>query len=157
MTCLKSMIFGAAIALTSTATFAQDLGENLPPLDMLSGGSLRAAFSDITVDGTYKRPRERSGTSRFTETFNADGTTVYREGDIRDTGRWVMPREDVVCFTYDGPMAGGYSCYTLFRDGTCLYAYHPSRVKNGAPIDPNAWSAKTVNKGELSTCDDLVG
>jgi len=36
------------------------------------------------MDGIYKRPRERSGTNEFTESFYADGTTYYREGKITD-------------------------------------------------------------------------
>lgn len=132
-------------------------GTDAHALTLLSGDSLRAAFSDVTVDGTYKQFRERSGTSQFTETFHADGTTDYREGKINDKGEWRVIGDDVICFRYAGPLAGGVSCYTVFAEGTCLYAYHPRLIKDGQPIDRNQWSAKTVNRGELSTCDDLIG
>lgn len=125
-------------------------------LRLLSGDSLRAAFSDVTVDGTYKQFRERSGTARFTERFTSDGKTFYREGDIIDEGEWILASDTVICFRYFGELAGGVSCYTVFAEGTCLYAYHPTRVVDGRPIDRNQWSAKTVNRGELSTCDDLI-
>ena len=126
-------------------------------LTLLSGDSLRAAFSGRTMDGTYKQFRQRSGTVHFTETFTKDGKTIYREGKVHDTGIWVIPRDDVICFRYDGPLSGGVSCFTVFREGTCLYSYNPARIKDGKPIDNNQWSAKTVIRGELSTCSDMVG
>lgn len=144
----------AAVMLAPQAVAQVDVESH--SLRLLSGDSLRAAFSDVTVDGTYKEFRERSGTARFTERFTRDGKTFYREGDIIDEGEWALANDTVICFRYFGELAGGVSCYTVFTEGTCLYAYHPSRIIDGRPIDRNQWSAKTVNRGELSTCDDLV-
>jgi len=150
---MKRLAFTLALLLTAATASAQNAEGGFR---LLTGDSLRAAFSDVTVDGTYKQFRERSGTSRFTERFTKDGKTFYREGDIIDEGEWRLMRDDVICFRYFGELAGGVSCYTVFAEGTCLYAYHPSRIENGQPIDRNQWSAKTVNRGELSTCDDLI-
>ncbi|WP_371397106.1 hypothetical protein [Fretibacter rubidus] len=137
------------------AQLIEDTGPTV--LTLLSGDSLRDAFAGRTMDGTYKEFRQRSGTSHFTETFTKDGKTIYREGTITDTGEWKLVSDDVICFRYDGPLAGGVSCFTVFIEGTCLYSFHPSRVQDGQPIDNNQWSAKTVIRGELSTCDDLIG
>lgn len=128
-----------------------DVGALSPVID----DDLLRAFSGTTMDGVYKMPRERSGTNLFTEMFNADGTTVYREGKINDTGAWIIAKNNI-CFSYNGPMAGGYSCFRVFRAGTCYYSYAPNQVKNGKPIEPNRWSVKTVIRGDVSTCDNLV-
>lgn len=124
-------------------------------LKQLKGGDLRKAFAGQTMVGTYKNVRDLSGTSRFTETFNTDGTTAYREGRVRDIGQWVSTL-DQVCFKYSGPLAGGTSCFNVFQSGNCYYSYAPQLVKNGVPLDSNYWQAKTRIKGEISTCDDLV-
>jgi len=137
------------------ADTAEDITSNA--LELLMGNALKQAFSDQTIDGTYKAFRERSGTSHFTETFTKDGRTFYREGDIIDEGEWKIISDRIICFRYFGALAGGVSCYKVFREGTCLYSYRPERVKDGQPIDRNQWSAKTITRGELSTCDDLIG
>jgi len=69
----------------ATISHAGD-SEHYNSLKHLRGDSLKNAFSGLTVDGTYKAFRERSGTSHFTETFTPDGKTFYREGDIVDEG-----------------------------------------------------------------------
>ena len=141
---------------------AQVTTENGPKnLTLLQGDTLSEAFNGRTMDGTYKNIRQRTGTSSFTETFHKNGTTDYREGKLRERGRWQLSGppglEDIICFTYSGSMAGPKSCFTVFRNGTCLYSYHPSLIANSRPRDSNQWSAKTVIRGEISSCDDLIG
>ncbi|MEP6343664.1 MAG: hypothetical protein ABJ275_10135 [Maricaulaceae bacterium] len=140
---------------SATAQQAQedDSRSLLTPLD---GTSLEAAFSGKTMDGIYKIPRERTGTNQFTESFNADGTADYFEGPIVDTGEWRV-RDRLICFRYDGALSGGVSCFNVYRTGTCLYSYNPANVgKDGYPYDENLWSVKTVTRGGISSCDDLV-
>ena len=134
-----------------TAFAQSDTGDVSPVI----GDALLNAFSGTTMDGVYKQPRERSGTNLFTETFNADGTTVYREGKIHDKGAWIIAK-NTICFSYEGPMAGGYSCFKVFKAGTCYYSYAPSQIVDDMPIDNNRWSVKTVIRGDVSTCDNLV-
>jgi len=76
---LLSLLF-----IFGTPVSAQDI--HVQDLQPLLGDSLVNAFENITMDGIYKRPRERSGTDRFAETFLSDGTTRYREGRIFDQG-----------------------------------------------------------------------
>ena len=145
-------------AISQTYTLDNDGPTNLT---LLQGDTLNEAFYGRTMDGTYKGVRELSGTSDFTETFHKNGRTTYREGKVTDIGRWKLSGapgfEDVICFTYSGPLAGSVSCFTVFREGTCLYSYIPREIENGKPRNTNRWSAKTVIRGELSSCDDLVG
>jgi hypothetical protein len=112
------------------------------------------------MDGIYKQVRQRSGTARFTESFLPSGETLYQEGKVTEKGRWNLAGppgfEKIICFRYEGSMAGPESCFTVFKNGTCLYSYAPSLVRGGQPLDSNRWSAKTIIRGEISSCDDLV-
>lgn len=148
---MKKILFSLITILFALPASAQDI----PNLDRLAGKHLYGAFIGQTMDGIYKRPRERSGTNQFTESFYADGTTYYREGDVTDDGRWRI-KDDIICFSYQGEMSGGESCFIVYSSGTCLYSYHPRNVRNGKPINSNAWSAKTLIRGDVSSCDNLV-
>lgn len=162
---------GAAIALLAVAVLGlHDMAaaqERVPPpsrapqhLTLLNGDALHEAFSGRTMDGIYKQVRARTGTARFTESFLPSGETRYREGKVRETGRWQLLGppgfETVICFQYGGTMAGPPSCFSVFRNGTCLYSYAPRLVRGGQPLDSNRWSAKTIIRGEISSCDDLI-
>ena len=154
-------ICATLMLMSPLAAFAQTSNSNgSKNLSLLQGDTLNEAFNGRTMDGTYKAIRDRTGTSNFTETFFKNGATDYREGKLRERGRWQLSGppgfENVICFTYQGTMAGPPSCFTVFRDGTCLYSYGPHMVKDGNPLDPNFWQAKTIIRGELSSCDDMV-
>ena len=144
------VFFGAPISTSA---------QLLPDLDRLTGETLFDSYHGQTIDGIYKRPRERSGTNAFTESFYADGTTYYREGDFTQEGRWFIENSDTVCFTYEdeGPIsASNKHCFAIFESGTCQYAYALNNMRNGKPIHPNAWTAKTLIHGDISTCDNLI-
>ena len=124
-------------------------------LTPLAGAELIQAFSGKTMDGIYKTARERSGTHKFTESFNADGSTEYFEGPLVDKGEWLV-RERLICFRYSGSLSGGVSCFNVFQTGTCLYSYNPANIgRDSYPLNDNLWSAKTIIRGDISTCDDL--
>jgi len=145
---LLSLLF-----IFGTPVSAQDIHvQNLQPL---LGDSLVNAFENITMDGIYKRPRERSGTDRFTETFLSDGTTRYREGRIFDQGEWVTSF-DTICFSYEGQLGNRLSCYNVFQKDGCYYSYLKANVKDGQPININGWAAKTVVSGDDLACPDLI-
>jgi len=133
--------------------------QTIPDLDRLVGKNLEDSYLGKTIDGIYKRPRERSGTNEFTESFYADGTTYYREGKFIQEGQWYIENGDTVCFTYDseGPVSATIPhCFAVFESGTCQYAYALNNMRNGKPIHPNAWTAKTLIHGDISTCDNLI-
>ncbi len=148
---VKAVIVIVLTALLCGPAQAADNGFLTP----LYGQSLADAFLGKTMDGTYKKPREKSGTALFIESYYADGTTYYREGEITDEGTWVI-HEDQICFEYKGELSGDVSCFNVFISGTCLYAYHPRNVRNGKPVSRNAWSVKTIVRNTASTCDNLV-
>jgi len=148
---MRKLFAVLALTLISLPASAQDI----PNLDRLTGKYLYDAFIGQTMDGIYKRPRERSGTNEFTESFYADGTTYYREGEVTDDGRWGI-KDDIICFTYSGDLSGVESCFAVYSSGTCLYSYNPRNIRNGKPINSNAWSAKTIIRGDISSCDNLI-
>jgi hypothetical protein len=129
--------------------------QDIPNLDRLTGKHLYNAFIGQTMDGIYKQARERSGTNEFTESFYADGTTYYREGKYADDGRWRI-NDDIICFSYADTQYGVDSCFIVYSSGTCLYSFNPRNVRNGKPINSNAWSAKTLIRGDVSSCDNLI-
>lgn len=148
----KIILIGLVIPTSATAQI-------LPDLHRLTGENLKNAYLGQTIDGIYKRPRERSGTNAFTESFYSDGTTYYREGDFTQEGHWYIENNDTVCFTYldEAPIPLIIPhCFAVFESGTCQYAYALNNVRNGKPIHPNAWTAKTLIQGDISTCDNLV-
>lgn len=142
-----------ALALLGFTATAQDISRD--DLTPLSGPDIIREFADRMMKGVYKRPRARSGTQFFTEWFSTDGTTLYREGEVMDTGQW-RAKDNTLCFSYDGPLAGDESCFSVFRVGTCYYSYAPQSVIGGKPISPNAWSVKSKLDGDLSSCEDLA-
>ncbi len=151
---LKTFIAASVFATFAGVHLAEAQGGATITVDPVIGQDLVKAFNGTTMDGIYKLPRQRSGTDEFTETFNTDGSTVYREGDITDNGHWVIV-DDTICFRYTGALSG-VSCFKVFRSGTCYYSYAPDSITNGVPIDANRWSVKTIIRGDISTCDNLV-
>lgn len=150
---MKTIALTLALSLVPAMTHANDIAtEDLTPL---IGETLTQTFEGITMHGTYKLPREQTGTSAFTETFLKDGTTRYREGRITDQGEWTVTG-DTICSAYSGALSGEASCFNVFKAGNCYYSYGLGQLQNGYPVFPNRWSAKTIIKGEYSTCDDLV-
>lgn len=147
------LLLTLALALLPALSFANVItAEDLSPL---IGDALTQTFKGVTMQGTYKHPRERTGTSTFTETFHPNGTTSYREGKITDQGQWTVT-DDRICFAYSGELSGGTSCFNVFKAGNCYYSYGLGQLRDGYPLRPNSWSAKTIIKGEYTTCNDLV-
>ena len=153
---IKALLGTLSCLAAAHAAIAQDSSAGISTLTPLQGEDLKNAFSGKTMDGIYKIPRQRTGTNQFTETFNADGTADYFEGPLVDKGQWIVQRE-LICFRYEGALAGGISCFNVYRTGTCMYSYNPANIgENGFPIDENLWSVKTVIRGDISSCDDLI-
>lgn len=140
----------------ATAQEPQAHGEVDPSaLRLLIGDELLAEFSGKTRIGIYKRPFARSGSSRYTETTHANGRTDYKEGDFTATGIW-KAAGDRMCFRYDSSPEDLH-CFREFKTGNCVYSYTLSNSTVNGPIDPNRWGSKSVIKGDVSTCDDLLG
>lgn len=128
----------------------------LSDLVPLTGPALDKAFRGKTMDGIYKTPRQRSGTHKFTESFNTDGSADYFEGPLVDKGQWRV-RGKLICFRYDGALAGGVSCFTVYKSASCLYSYDPANLGvDGYPLRENLWSVKTALRGDLESCSDLL-
>jgi len=72
------------------------------------------------------------------------------------TGQWVVERA-LICFRYDGALGNDISCFNVYKTGTCLYSFNPANIgPDGYPLDDNLWSVKTIARGDISSCDDLV-
>jgi hypothetical protein len=147
------LIAPATLAAAQIAPPPERAPKTLIPLE---GDDLKRAYSGHVVEGIYKTSRQRTGTNIFTERFHKDGTTEYREGHITDKGQWAV-RGKLICFGYEGELSGGISCYNVYKSGSCLYAYNPAAIgTDGYPVNDNLWSAKTINRGDVSSCGDLI-
>lgn len=149
---MRAVLLSLVLSLLAGTASAQDI----PDLNRLLGQELAESFLGQTMDGIYKNPRERSGTNQFTESFYADGTTYYREGKFTQEGLWEIRDGQFACFTYPEENPDTEHCFAIYESGTCQYAYARRNVRNGKPIHPNAWTAKTLKWGDVSTCDNLV-
>ena len=76
------IITSSAILLCLSPVIAAQDSSLSSPLIPLKGLELTETFDGKTMDGIYKVARERSGTNKFTESFNSDGTTEYFEGPL---------------------------------------------------------------------------
>ena len=85
----------------------------------LEGDALLDILEDRTHTGYYEFLRVPDGEYAFTEHINADGTSLHIRDGIESRGRW-KARANVVCFEYDD-LNGG--CFTIYKQGTCYYAY----------------------------------
>lgn len=150
---MRSRYWLATLLALSIAPSAS--AQNSDTMTLLTGEALSDAFGGKTHYGTYKEFRQKTGTNKFTEVMSADGRTDYKEGPQRLIGRWAVVNDDNMCFVYeDFP---GTHCFIMFLSGTCIYGYNPELVRNGRPLYDNAWTVKSVRKGDVSTCDDLIG
>lgn len=154
---MKPVRLAAVNCLIALAAPATAYGQDIHSLYPLYGQALKEAYLGQTVDGIYKAPRERSGTNQFTESFYIDGTSYYREGDFTQEGLWDIRDNRAVCFSYPNENPGVEHCFAVFESGNCQYAYAVNNVRNGKPINSNSWTAKTLIRGDVTSCDNLVG
>ena len=161
-TVTTSRLLRAALAaltyLTISAATAQAQDHSAPPADkliLLSGDALLAEFSGQTRQGAYQGASSIFGKVTFTETTHEDGRAIYSEGGEQTTGRW-SAAGDRICFKYKNDQGRVY-CFRKYKIGSCVYSYGYGRTTIHGPINPAHWSSKSIIKGDVSTCDDLLG
>jgi len=147
-------IFCALLMLDAPAN-AQYVMKGAEDMTLLSGDALHDAFAGKTHYGTSKETRQESGTNTFTEIMDENGRTLYREGKMKLEGYWDILVKDIMCFEYDN--FPGRHCFRMYQSGTCIYGYNPIDTTALGPINANAWAVKSIRKGDVSTCDDLIG
>lgn len=120
----------------------------------IKGDALKPHFSGVTHLGTYSVTRQNTGVKHYTETTQADGTVLYKEGPLTAKGKWAQ-FGDRICYTYETEgMNGG--CFYVYKMGNCFFYYNNNEP--GRPSRTNVyWVAKSVKKGEISSCDPAIG
>ena len=122
----------------------------------LDDAGLVAAYADKTHLSFYRRHVEEYGGKYFEESYNADGSLIYRAGDIALTGIWRVS-DGQICFEYpDSALYGG--CFVVTYEAGCYYSYEIGQ--DGAPIgySTGAWWIRAHIKGTRPDCaaGDLV-
>ena len=154
-------IFACAALMLAPVATSQN-GYNGGPADpsalrLLYGDELQETYSGKTYIGRYNPLSSESETTPldFVETTHANGRFDYRIGGTHATGNW-KASGDRICFQYDDNPRTVH-CFREFILGNCIYSYGLNNSTVKGPIYPNAWEAKGIIKGDISTCDDVLG
>ncbi len=123
--------------------------QGLVDRNSMSRDEIVAAFVDQQLSGVYP-----SGLP-WSELIRSDGTSDYREGGNRRTGRWWM-RGHQFCFRYELPMSGG--CFRVVRMGAnCYELYAVTASGDAPPAPPNAegqWNGRMWRDDAAPTCEE---
>ena len=101
----------------------------------------------------------RTDTFNFSETHNADGTTLYKEGPLSEPGIWYTLKAPAgstaggkVCYKYIGPQMSGTHCFWVYEEDGCYYGYGRNNITLDGPRSFNDWTARWIIKGSGKTC-----
>jgi|SRR5690349_8918283 hypothetical protein len=92
----------------------------------LTGAEISAALNGRAVEGT--------GTLAWRQTFEADGSTIYRSDRGTERGRWQV-RGDQYCSQW--PPSESWSCYDLAIDDELVTFIGASGTEHPARFVPN--------------------
>lgn len=151
LTCLLALLMWPVIGPAN----AQDSSR----WTQLTGDALRDAYNGQTLDLLYNT-NGFTNQAHHTETHNPDGTTDYREGELRLDGRWKLVGppgfEDQICYRYPALDAARQHCFFIFRDGRCLYGYSARYYGKAQYVIPEGWRSKGANREDGPSCDILI-
>lgn len=112
-----------------------------------------------TIKGEYRFLRELTKTYDFSETHNADGTTDYREGQVRSKGIWYVLGTQKICYKYpnDKNMGGNTSCFWVYKSEECYYGYSLRQMTLKGPRNYDNWVARWILSGSGGSCAAATG
>lgn len=125
----------------------------------LMKGDYKTLLTGKTITGEYRYLREQTKTYDFSETHFADGTTDYREGQIRSKGIWYVLGEQKICYKYpnDKNMGDGTTCVWVYKSENCYYGYSLNQMSLNGPRNYDNWMARWVIKGSGGYCAAATG
>ena len=111
--------------------------------------AIRTEFSGKNLSGIYPTGRP------WSEDIFADGTTDYREPEVRRPGKWWLTSLEF-CFSYPQPGEGG--CFRVVKiSSNCYELYdfssHFGRL-DAPPRLKGAWNGRMWRLEAPSTCQD---
>ena len=113
--------------------------------DLMDDAGIRAALAGITLDGVYAQG------IFFTETYAADGTIAYVDGNGPNTGSWSV-KDGMFCTFYQEQQG---ACFFVRREGINRFAFfEPKAGPGGTKAPRDAWTSRGWNRDEPSTCTE---
>jgi hypothetical protein len=110
---------------------------------LLSNEDLAPTFRGITLDGVYQDG------GFFSETYAADGTIRYFDGNGKANGNWSV-KDGAFCTFYENQEG---SCFFVRREGPNCFAFFEPKVGPGASRLPrDEWTSRGWNRASPSTC-----
>ena len=151
---LISSLASVCFLLSSTAHAQSQTLDVRPQSDRVTGDDLTTYFSGVTHDGAYNFDLQGKAGTRYLETHKINGRVRYEEDNISAVGNWAIIN-DRLCYSYNSEnMSGG--CFRVYKLGTCFYFYSSEFIETKNEIDRNYWTARSVKKGDETTCENLV-
>lgn len=143
------LVFAAILFLVPvTASASEDFRQ-------MSGSEIETVFSGKTAEGFYIRKNVLSGTQDYVETYHADGTLSYQQGEFTDTGIWEI-QTDELCHEYDYDAPGTQHCFHIYQRQNCYYFFSAELKRYNIPPNDFNWNNRNIIRGESLTCDLLV-
>ena len=140
---LRGIAAVAFAAVTWTVAAADDRVAGWMPAE-----AIRSEFSGRSLAGVYP-----SGMT-WAEDIFADGTTDYREAQVRRAGQWWVTTLEF-CFSYPQPGVGG--CFRVTKvSANCyeLYDYSSEFGRSDAPpLQKGAWNGRMWRTQVPHTCE----
>lgn len=140
---LQAMAAVAFAAVTWTAAVADD-----PVAGWMPADGIRSEFSGQSLAGIYP------GGKPWSEDIAADGTTDYREAEIRRPGQWWTTKLEF-CFSYPEPGVGG--CFRITKVSANCYELYDYSSKFGRaeapPLQKGAWNGRMWRTQAPHTCE----
>jgi hypothetical protein len=115
----------------------------------MTADAIRSEFSGKSLAGIYP-----SGV-KWSEDIAADGTTDYRENQIRRPGQWWVTTLEF-CFSYPSPGVGG--CFRVVKMSVNCYEIYEFGSEFGRqdapPRQKGAWNGRMWRTEASTTCDE---
>lgn len=139
---LRGLAGLAFATLAWTAAAADD-----PVAGWMPADAIRAEFSGQALAGVYPRGKT------WAEDIFIDGTTDYREAEVRRPGQWWTTALEF-CFSYPEPGVGG--CFRITKVSANCYELYDYSSKFGRaeapPPQKGAWNGRMWRTQASHTC-----
>ncbi len=144
----RAKLAGAVGLVAAWLAAAPVHAQDKPRGGWMSAAAITQEFTDRLLHGIYPN------TNPWSEHLYRDGTTDYREGDKRWTGKW-WTEDRAFCFAYPPPGIGG--CFRVVRLGVNCYELYEAGAEagrgEGRPEDLQLWNGRMWVADLKATCD----
>lgn len=146
---MKRITLGLFFLAVATPAFSQNA------LIPQYGDSLKKALSGKTLEGFYQSEDVLAGNQSYEETYQKNGTLLYKEGDFTDRGKWWVSNNQL-CHNYDIDVPKIDHCFFIYKENNCFYYFESYFARTGKMKHAQEWNNRSIVKGEGKTCELLI-